>query len=85
MAEERQIHRVEVTFVGSPPARQVALASGVSDVAVDDHGLRCLVEGSVQPFLEALHGYEVLTMTSTFAEQEEWPQDELAPDTGGDG
>lgn len=65
MAEAESIRRIEVTFVGVPPVRQVALASGVSEVEVDDHRLRCLVEGSVQPFLEALHGYEVITLTST--------------------
>jgi hypothetical protein len=27
--------------------------------------LRCLVNGSVQPFLEALRGYEVIGLTST--------------------
>jgi hypothetical protein len=65
MAEEQSIHRLEVTFVGSPPARQVALASGVSEVEVDNHHLRCLVQGSIQPFLETLHGYEVITLTSS--------------------
>ena len=65
MAEEHPIRRFEVTFVGAPPARQVALASGVSEVEVDDHRLRCLVDGSVQPFLEALHGYEVIALTSS--------------------
>jgi hypothetical protein len=65
MAQEQSIHRIEVTFVGSPPARQVALASGVSEVEVDKHHLRCLVQGSIQPFLETLHGYEVITLTSS--------------------
>jgi hypothetical protein len=65
MAEEQSIRRIEVTFVGSPPARQVALASGVSEVAVDNHRVQCLVQGSIQPFLEALHGYEVITLTSS--------------------
>lgn len=64
MAQQESIRRLEVTFIGAPPARQVALASGVSEVEVNDHRLRCLVEGSVQPFLEALHGSEVITLTS---------------------
>lgn len=85
MAEEQSIQRVEVTFVGSPPARQVARASGVSEVEVDDHRLRCLVQGSAQPFLEALHGYEVITLTSVPVAQEPSPREELAPDAGGDG
>ena len=64
MAQQESMRRLEVTFVGAPQARQVALASGVSDVEVNDHRLRCVVEGSVQPFLEALHGSEVITLTS---------------------
>ena len=27
--------------------------------------MRCLISGSVQPFLEALRGYEVIGLTST--------------------
>ena len=65
MAQELSNHRVEVTFVGPPPARQVALASGVTEVEVDGRQLRCFVCGSFQPFLEALHGSEVISLTST--------------------
>jgi len=53
-----------VTFVGRPPAQLVARAQGVSDVEADDSRLRCLVHGSFQPFLEALRGYEVITLTA---------------------
>jgi len=65
MDDELTTHRVEVTFVGLPPARQIARASGVTDVNIDGHRLRCLVSGSVQPFLEALRGYEVISLIST--------------------
>jgi hypothetical protein len=65
MNEELPTRRVEVTFVGPPATRQIARASGVSEVEVDEHRLRCVVSGSVQPFLEALHGYEVIGLTST--------------------
>jgi hypothetical protein len=34
-------------------------------VEVDGATLRCLVLGSFQPFLEALRGYEVISLTST--------------------
>jgi len=64
MAQEVSNHRVAVTFIGRPPARQVARASGVTDVEVDGHQLRCLVCGSFQPLLEALQGYEVINLTS---------------------
>ncbi|HEV3173380.1 MAG TPA: hypothetical protein VGZ32_23735 [Actinocrinis sp.] len=65
MPEELSIRRVEVSFVGAVPARQVERASGVSDVQSDGSVLRCLVRGSFQPFLEALRGYEVIVLNST--------------------
>jgi hypothetical protein len=64
MFEEPRIHRVEVSFVGTPPARQVERASGVSEVTVVGSVLRCLVCGSFQPFIEALGGHEVVDLTS---------------------
>jgi hypothetical protein len=64
MDEELSINRVEVTFVGRPPTRQIVGALGVTDVAVEGSLLRCLVCGSFQPLLEALRGYEVLNITS---------------------
>jgi hypothetical protein len=64
MFNNRATRRVEVTFVATPPARQVERASGVSEVEVDGHTIRCLVRGSVQPFLEALRGHEVLSLSS---------------------
>jgi hypothetical protein len=53
-----------VTFVGTPPVRQLARASGVSEVKVNGRQLTCLVSGSFQPFLEALRGCEVIALTS---------------------
>lgn len=64
MPQEMSNHRVLVTFVVPPPARQVALASGVAEVEVDGHELRCVICGSFQPLLEALQGYEVISFTS---------------------
>jgi hypothetical protein len=65
MTEELLVQRVEVGFVGAPPVRAVERASGVSEVEVDGATLRCLVLGSIQPFLEALRGHEVISLTST--------------------
>jgi hypothetical protein len=65
MTEELLVQRVEVGFVGTPPVRAVERASGVSEVEVDGATLRCLVLGSFQPFLEALRGHEVISLTST--------------------
>ncbi|WP_127128745.1 hypothetical protein [Georgenia sp. SYP-B2076] len=64
MTTEHPAQRVEVTFVGAPPARQIERASGVSRVEATGPTVRCLVTGSFQPFLEALRGYEVLTLQS---------------------
>jgi hypothetical protein len=69
--EELQKRTVEVTFVGAPPVQQIARASGVSGVEiVDARLLRCVVYGSFQPFLEALHGHEVISLTSSDLIQE---------------
>jgi hypothetical protein len=64
MVQNAASQRVEVTFIGTPPTRQIAAASGVTDVRVDGHLVRCLVYGSFQPFLESLRGYEVTSLTA---------------------
>lgn len=64
MAAELPIRRVEVSFTGAVPVRQVERASGVSEVEADGSVLRCLVCGSFQPFLEALRGHEVVGLDS---------------------
>jgi hypothetical protein len=70
MTDSVPIRRVEVSFVGSPPVQHVERASGVSEVETIGQILRCLVSGSFQPFLEALHGHEVVSLIST---TERWP------------
>jgi hypothetical protein len=74
MTQEQPIQRVEVSFVGTPPVQRVERASGVSDVEVDGSVLRCLVNGSFQPFLEALRGYEVVSLQS-ISEPKEYPSE----------
>ena len=64
MARGLPVQRVEVTFVGAPPQREVERASGVSKVEVEGVILRCTVYGSFQPFLEALRGHEVISLKS---------------------
>jgi hypothetical protein len=63
--KEAWSQRVEVTFVGVPPLRQIERASGVNEVEIDGSMVRCVVCGSFQPFLEALRGHEVVNLTST--------------------
>ncbi|MDX6336753.1 MAG: hypothetical protein QOG05_4093 [Streptosporangiaceae bacterium] len=65
MIAKHPVQRVEVSFVGTPPARQIERAPGVSEVDIDGPIVRCLVTGSFQPFLEALRGHEVITLQST--------------------
>ena len=65
MRAELPIQRVEVSFIGVPPAERIERASGVSEVQIDGPIVRCLVSGSFQPFIEALRGHEVLSLTST--------------------
>ena len=64
MGDELLLQRVEVTFVGRPPVREVERALGVSDVQVEGSVLRCTVFGSFQSFLEALRGHEVISLKS---------------------
>jgi hypothetical protein len=82
MNEELPARRVDITFVGRPPARQIARASGVSEVVVEGSRVYCLVNGSVQPFLEALRGYEVIGLTSTPAFSNPDEQGELSRGDG---
>ena len=63
MSMNSSTQRVLVTFAGPPPpAERVKRASGVSDVHVVGQELRCLVQGSFQPFLDALLGHEVVDL-----------------------
>jgi hypothetical protein len=65
MTSELSTHRVEVSFVGAAPAQQIERASGVSEVEVEGSIVRCLVCGSFQPFLEALRGHEVVSLSAS--------------------
>jgi hypothetical protein len=64
MSSEQPARRVQVEFIGRPPVARIERASGVSEVDVRGRVVRCLVHGSFQPFLEALHGSEVTTLQS---------------------
>ena len=68
---DEPVQRVEVSFVGAPPVQRVARASGVSGVEVQGTVLRCVVNGSFQPFLEALRGYEVIRLQTNIRSKEQ--------------
>ena len=65
MNTQHPTQRVEIRCVGTPPVRALNRAAGVSDIEIDGPILRCVVTGSFQPFLEALHGHEVISLQST--------------------
>jgi hypothetical protein len=71
MSTSHPTQRVEVTCLGTPPARQIERASGVSEVVIEGQVVRCLVAGSFQPFLEALRGCEVTALQATPAHPKE--------------
>ena len=71
MSTEPPTQRVEVTCLGTPPARQIERASGVTEVSIEGQVVRCLVAGSFQPFLEALRGYEVTALQAMPAHPKE--------------
>jgi hypothetical protein len=73
MFEDTDRLRVEITFVATPPSRQLERASGVTDVRVDDRTVHCVVHGSFQPLLDAVRGYEVLRLT-TCPESDDYAQ-----------
>jgi hypothetical protein len=64
MTTTHPTQRVEVSFVGTLPVHRIERASGVSQIEIDGPIVRCLVAGSFQPFLEALRGYEVVSLQS---------------------
>ena len=71
MSAQHPTQRVEATFLGTPPARQIERASGVSEVVIEGQVVRCLVADSFQPFLDALRGCEVIALQATPAHQKE--------------
>jgi hypothetical protein len=79
MNDEVLPQKVEVSFVGAPPVKQIERASGVSEVRVDGSVVRCMVSGSFQPFLEALRGHEVISLTSRADRGHEGPTDRADP------
>jgi hypothetical protein len=64
MNDQPRTQRVQVRCADAAPADRVRRASGVSEVEVDGDILRCRVTGSFQPFLEALRGSEVVSLST---------------------
>ncbi|MGZ3586715.1 MAG: ABC transporter ATP-binding protein [Candidatus Limnocylindrales bacterium] len=58
----RARQRVEVWFAGLPPLEELAQLAGLTDVAVEDHRLIAVLSGPIQPLLEILGRYPVVSM-----------------------
>jgi ABC-2 type transport system ATP-binding protein len=61
---EIRVHQVEIEFVGPPPVAAIRAAAGVDRVEVQDHRVRCTVQGSFAPLMRALAGSEVAKFSS---------------------
>jgi hypothetical protein len=85
MSAAHPAHRVEARCVGAPPAHQIERAAGVSEVETDGPVVRCLVACSFQPFLEALRGYEVISLQSTFVTESQSSRSESESSPSVDG
>ncbi len=64
MSDEHPAWRVQADLTGKPPVDLIQRASGVSDVDVRGQVVCCRIDGSFQPFLEALRACEVVTLQS---------------------
>jgi len=59
-----RVYRVEIEFAEPPPATQLRSASGVEQLEVDDHRVRCTVRGSFEPLMAAIAGHRVVNLVS---------------------
>jgi ABC-2 type transport system ATP-binding protein len=55
----KELRRLAITFSGVVPERIFAHIAGVREVVADGNGLCCVVQGSIDPVVKALAGYEV--------------------------
>ncbi len=65
------VRRVEATVEHDFDANRIARVPGVSDVLAADHHVRCTMTGPMQPLLEALQPFGVITLDSAEMDLEE--------------
>src|ERR1700736_3483334 len=53
---EIRFHQVEIQFAGTVPLDAIRAAQGVDRVEVNDHRVRCVVQGSFESLMKALSG-----------------------------
>ena len=68
-----RVHRVEMEFAPGTtvPVAKINAAAGVEEVALEDGRLTCVVHGSFDALLEAVHGVAVTDLVSTEPSLEE--------------
>lgn len=60
----RAVRRIDVTFVGAPPAEHLAAINGVREVHAGALSAHLVVEGSLAPLVRALSDYEVTDLVT---------------------
>ena len=58
----RARQRVDVWFVGAPPAEELSAVPGLEDQLVEGHRFAAVLSGSIQPLLEVLARHPVVSM-----------------------
>ena len=61
---EIRVHQVEIEFAGTVPLAAIRAAQGVDRVEVNDHRVRCVVQGSFESLMKALSGATVVNFVS---------------------
>jgi ABC-2 type transport system ATP-binding protein len=69
--KERALRRLELHFGQTVPASVFRGMPGVRDIAVDDHVVRLVVEGSLDAVIKAAAAFEVVNVVSPEADLEE--------------
>jgi ABC-2 type transport system ATP-binding protein len=59
-----RVHQVEIEFAGTVPLDAIRAAQGVDRVEVNDHRVRCVVQGSFESLMTALSGAAVVNFVS---------------------
>jgi len=61
---EIRVHQVDIEFAGTVPVAAIRAAQGVDRVEVNDHRVRCVVQGSFESLMKALTGGTVVNFVS---------------------
>ena len=59
-----RVHQVEIEFAGTVPLAAIRAAQGVDRVELNDHRVRCVVQGSFESLMKALGGASVVNFVS---------------------